>query len=75
MECAPSEDDLWFWAMAVINNTKINVIPSNNSTTIPVPDVNNEFALYNENSLGRSDVALQKIIDRYPIIKQKLLES
>lgn len=75
MECAPSEDDLWFWAMAVINNTKIHVIPSNNSTTIPVPDVNNEFALYNENSLGRSDVALQKIIDRYPIIKQKLLES
>lgn len=72
MECAPSEDDLWFWAMVVMNNSKIHVIHNENSATIPVPNVNNEFALYNENSLGRSDISLQKIISRYPMIKQKL---
>lgn len=72
MECAPSEDDLWFWAMVVMNNSKIHVIHNENSATIPVPNVNNEFALYNENSLGRSDISLQKIINRYPMIKQKL---
>ena len=75
MECAPSEDDLWFWAMNVLNGVKIHVIPNKNATTIPVPDVNNEYALYNENSLGRSDLYLHNIITRYPKIKENLLSE
>lgn len=75
MECAPSEDDLWFWAMNVLNGVKIHVIPNKNANTIPVPNVNNEYALYNENSLGRSDRYLHNIITRYPKIKENLLNE
>ena len=33
MTLAPTNDDIWFWLMAVMNGTKINVIPNN----IPQP--------------------------------------
>ena len=73
MELAPHEDDLFFWAMLVLNDVKIHVIPCRHTNAIPVPDVNNEFALYNENSLGRSDIYLQNIVAKYPKIKERLL--
>ena len=68
MQYAPTADDLWIWAMVVMNKTKINVICNRNSTTIPVPNVNNEFALYNENSIGKNDEQLIQIVNHYPEI-------
>jgi hypothetical protein len=59
--------------MLVLNDVKIHVIPCRHTNAIPVPDVNNEFALYNENSLGRSDIYLQNIVAKYPKIKERLL--
>lgn len=75
MSCAPTVDDLWFWAMAVRNKVKIQVLYNRNSETIPVPNVNNEFALYNENSIGKNDEYLKNIITRYPEIIQYLQEE
>lgn len=75
MDLAPHEDDLYFWSMLVLNETKVHVIPCTHTNAIPVPNVNNEFALYNENSLGRSDVYLQNIVARYPQIKERLLND
>lgn len=75
LDLAPHEDDLWFWAMSVLSGVKIHVIPLCHAETIPVQDVNNEYALYNENSLGRSDVYLNNIIKKYPKIKANLLEE
>lgn len=75
MSCAPTVDDLWFWAMAVRNRVKIHVLYNRNSKTIPVPNVNNQFALYNENSIGKNDEYLKNIIKRYPEIIQYFHEE
>ena len=72
MQYAPTADDLWIWAMVVMNKIKINVICNRNSTTIPVPEVNNEFALYNENSIGKNDDQLIQIVEHYPEILKNL---
>lgn len=73
MKLAPTVDDLWFWAMAVKNKIKIHCVYNRNSCTIPVPDVNNEFALYNENSIGKNDEYLKKILKKYPDVIENLL--
>lgn len=72
MQYAPTADDLWIWAMVVMNKIKINVICNRNSITIPVPEVNNEFALYNENSIGKNDEQLIQIVEYYPEILKNL---
>lgn len=72
MQYAPTADDLWIWAMVVMNKIKINVICNRNSITIPVPEVNNEFALYNENSIGKNDEQLIQIVEHYPEILKNL---
>ena len=72
MQYAPTADDLWIWAMVVMNKIKINVICNRNSITIPVPEVNNEFALYNENSIGKNHEQLIQIVEHYPEILKNL---
>lgn len=72
MKYAPHADDLWFWAMAVLNKTQIHTVHNRNSQTIPVANVNNEFALYNENSEGENDVQLKHLMDIYSPLSEAL---
>ena len=77
VQAAPSADDLWFWAMAVLNNTQIKVIknPINEITyTNPAREFgfSREKTLANSNINGGNDLQLNNIIKKYPEIKAKL---
>ena len=45
----PNEDDMWFWAMAVLNDTKINVVKNNLTKLVFNSESSQEFALSNSN--------------------------
>lgn len=72
MKYAPHADDLWFWTMAVLNNTKIHMLHNHNSHTIPVYNVNNDSALYNLNSEGLNDIQFKSLLEYYPALKRIL---
>lgn len=69
---APFADDIWFWAMAVLNNTKINVIKKNNSKLEYVEDTQKD-CLWQINVTGcKNDEQLLNVIGYYPQILKKL---
>jgi hypothetical protein len=70
MKLCPTTDDIWFWAMAVLNNTKIRIILNNISELILInPEV--EFGLKEGSTLGKinfftqNDIQLKKILGYY----------
>ncbi|WP_167368684.1 glycosyltransferase family 8 protein [Paraburkholderia tuberum] len=68
-----SGDDIWFWSMAVLNGTKIRVIPDKSFTLEFTPD-SQEVALWRNNDVGgENDAMLNRILSRYPDIA-KLVE-
>lgn len=72
LECAPRHDDAWFWAMAVLNDTKINIIKNNiNILTYINPErelqFNNEVTLWAANK-NEGNSQISKIIENYPQI-------
>ena len=45
MKLCPNADDIWFWCMAVMNNTKINVVKDNNNK-IRTIGINQSYDLF-----------------------------
>jgi hypothetical protein len=69
LKLSPSNDDIWFWAMAVLHGTKINVIKEN---ILRLVTVNLEQALKASRSLnqinngqGRNDMQLKAVLKHY----------
>lgn len=72
MHLCPQADDIWFWAMAVKNNTPIKVV-ENNITKLNFVDGTQEQALWHSNVQGgQNDVQLQNVLQEYPEILDKL---
>lgn len=79
-ELAPHGDDIWFWAMALINNTKIFVAKNNiKSLTYVNPErergKTGEFTLFTNNKQGGNDIQIGKILKAYPVIYEKLCQK
>ena len=77
LKLAPTADDVWFWSMGIINNTKIKIVKSgypNPHRVNPQRDfnLNDENTLYYENSRGKNDNSIENIIKEYPQIIDKL---
>ena len=74
-EIAPTTDDIWFWAAAVANGTQIVPFPfgrHNKPRGLKKPK---ELSLKTVNFKSGTDLnrtALEKILDKYPIIKQRI---
>lgn len=70
---APKADDVWFWAMAVLNNTK-TLIPKNHikKLTYVNPErergLTNEITLFSSNKTGGNDSQIENVIKYYPQI-------
>ena len=64
MKLCPSADDIWFWCMAVMNNTKINIVKDNNNIKeIGYEEYNK---LSSENCLqNKNDEQIKNIINYY----------
>lgn len=66
----PDTDDIWFWAMAVLNNKKIAVIKHN---TLYTPVItNDEEALFNKNCINGNDKNIENLVTYYPNLLAKL---
>ena len=73
MKMAPTVDDVWFWAAAVANGTRIAPVPFGFWRRINL-DKPSELSLKNTNIHSGVDVnrtVLESIIEKYPIIRQR----
>lgn len=73
LNLAEYHDDAWFWAMEVLNNTKIRKIYNKNlhfKVIIDKKSSLNEFR--KKYNIGTDEIVLPKIIQHYPQIEKKL---
>jgi len=70
---APTNDDLWFWAMTVLNGVKIAIVP-NAMKSLPLIADSQKVSLWDENKANQTDnknnESLRAIIARYPKLKK-----
>ena len=77
LKLSPAADDLWFWAMAVLNGRKIKLAEEAFCEMVGDCAADNSEALMNID-LGPqclNDSQLAAILDAYPIVRQRLFES
>lgn len=74
LKMAPSVDDIWFWAMAVLNHTKCKIVDNNIFTFEGVFIVNNT-SLWSSNVFDKNDEALKLIMEMYPELEPFVLED
>ena len=78
MEVSPTNDDIWFWAMAVLNDTPIKIPAAAQSNLIYV-DIDaqlGEETLSSKNvGHGRNDIQLKQVIEHYPALLEKLIRE
>ena len=81
MKLTPMADDIWFWAMAVLNDKKNKIVDNNYSQLTYInPErelgLNGEITLYKINGInGKNDIQIQNITNYYPSLKEKLLKE
>ncbi|MDR0913024.1 MAG: glycosyltransferase [Methanobrevibacter sp.] len=78
MKLAPTNDDMWFWAMTIMNNKKIKII--DNGYNVPnLVNPERELGFNDDGALGlinnsknKNDEYIKNILRYYPKIKNKL---
>lgn len=74
-------DDVWFWAMGVINRTKFKTVDDNLALLTyvsPARDVglfDTENTLWHINSQGKNDDYIKKVIEKFPEINEIIKEE
>ena len=73
MTLAPTNDDLWFWLMAVLNGRRVNVVKDNIDRLEYLPDTQ-DVGLNMINNLGDKLFFrdLDNILNAYPVLKEIL---
>lgn len=68
MKCCPSADDIWFWIMSLLNETRIKVVDNGIREVYPIFEADNTDALCALNMMtdNRNDMQLKSVINRYP---------
>lgn len=74
LSMAPSVDDIWFWAMAILQHTRIRIVEGNIFNFEGVFIVKNQ-SLWDDNVYDKNDVALEKLMEAYPELRQLLQED
>ena len=76
LSLCPFADDIWFWTMALVNGTRVKVVPHHISNFTPVYEVNNDESLSAANMYGnRNDRQLAAILSRYPKLADIVREN
>ena len=72
---APTGDDIWFWSMAILNNTKIKIVSDPNKLYYVNPErelnLHGAHTLYETNKLD-NDKFISNMIEYFPEIIEKL---
>lgn len=67
---APTNDDIWFWAMSVLNGTEIAIVP-NPIKDLPLIANSQVVSLWSENkSDNKNNESLNAILNHYPKLKK-----
>ena len=80
-ELCPSGDDMWFWAMAVLNGTKIvNTKVNLNSLKYvniarEIGILDNDTTLWNMNKSNHNNIQIQNLINHFPEILKSVAEE
>lgn len=76
MSLAPTNDDLWFWLMGVMNDTKTNIIPNNLAELCFVGNSQDD-ALNYVNDMGQNLLIEQRnnIFNYYHTLKTKVIND
>lgn len=77
MELAPTSDDIWFWLMAVLNNTKIQVVKNHIPNPPDLEETQNGPCLTQINDHGDNlfYTQLQNVLNHYENLEEKILPS
>ncbi len=72
---APTNDDIWFWLMAVMNGTKINVIDKNISRPKEINETKDGPCLtkINDHDENLFDKDLERVLNHYEGLREKLI--
>ncbi|RDU65695.1 hypothetical protein CQA53_05910 [Helicobacter didelphidarum] len=71
MRLAPSNDDIWFWAMALLQGSKINVVHDNHANLETIDEGSQENALWKINvEQNQNDVQIQNVLRHYPKLRE-----
>jgi lipopolysaccharide biosynthesis glycosyltransferase len=72
LRLSPNADDIWFWAMCVLNDVKINIVDENEKHLTYVEGTQN-IALWRTNvSQNKNDEYLKNIFEYYPELYKKI---
>ena len=73
-ELAPTTDDIWFWAAGVANGTKVVPVPfgHNKPKGLGKPRELSLKTVNFKSGIDRNSAALKAILEKYPIIKQRI---
>ena len=80
LKLCPSCDDVWLWAMAVINKTKITSIgnPLKYLTYINILreiNVHDETTLWKDNKEGINDISIRNVLKEFPEIMEIITQK
>ncbi|MGB4079367.1 MAG: glycosyltransferase family A protein [Prolixibacteraceae bacterium] len=74
-DLAPHADDIWFWAMAVLNDTKIQLVEGNYSDPIIVYGSQKKHLGELNYVHGGNDKQLNQILNHYPDLFNRLMDA
>lgn len=66
-------DDIWFWAMSVLNNTKIKIVKNGYNKFYNIENTQDDNLWQKNTEGGRNDIMITNIINKYPQILKKLI--
>ena len=77
MKLAPTNDDIWFWLMAVMNNTKIKLIKHNISSPKEIKTTKNGPCLCEINDKGEKLFYkdLNNVLNHYRCLRDKIIND
>ena len=67
----PHHDDLWVWAMAILNSTRINVI-SKTPYSLNIIENTQEYGLWEMVNIKESEKQFKNVLKKYPHVLKKL---
>ena len=79
---SPNADDIWFWAMAVLNDKKIKIVDDEPFNKLIYINPEREIGLNDDITLlslniykNENDIQFEQVINHYPQIMEKLLNE
>jgi hypothetical protein len=74
MNICPTTDDVWFWAAAMANGTKILPVPfgHNKPRELQKPKELSLKTINFKSGIDLNRAAFEKILEKYPVIKQRI---